>query len=206
MSDAVINRILAETAIPGMDIPEALSRMGNNPKLYMRIIHSFTTNMPSNLAEIATSGLTAATLTDYGIRVHGAKGSCYGIGANAVGDFAKRLEMAAKSEDLQTCLRSNDDFIAETRRLIVQLEALEAKVTALENPQEDKPQAIRPDLRKLDKLLSATQRFDIDEMGRLIDELTSKEYVQDGDMVQKIKSGFEAYDYQYIEEILIAYL
>lgn len=206
MSDMAIDQILAETQIDGLDIPDALARMGNSAKLYMRIIHSFTTNMPDNLSELATNSINAETLGDYAIRIHGAKGSCYGIGANKMGDIAKTLEMAAKAGDLQTCLDTNDSFVLGTETLINELEALEAKIEAAESSQGGKQQAEKPDTLKLAALLTATQNFDIDQMGSLVEELTSTEYAQGGDVVAKIKQSFDAFDYQAIEEAIASYL
>jgi len=205
MSSTAADQVLAGAAIPGLDIPEALARMGNNPKLYMRIIHSFVSNMPDNLESLATSSISADTLSDYAIRIHGAKGSCYGIGANAVGDLAKDLEMAAKAGDLDTCLRGNDTFILRTQELIRQLEALEASIEDLENSTGAKPQAHRPDAYKLRALLSATQEFDINEMGRLVEELVSVQYSVGSETVTKIKQAFDAFDYQTVEETIAAY-
>jgi len=200
----MIEQLLAETTIAGLDIPDAISRMGNNPKLYMRIIHSFTTNMPNNLVELATSSITADTLHDYAIRIHGAKGSCYGIGANAVGDVARDLEMAAKAGDLVTCQRDNDAFITGTQELLGKLEALEARVEELENSAGGKPQAEKPDALKLKALLAATQMFNIEEMSRLVEELSSIKYAQGDEMIAKIKTAFEAFDYQTVEETILA--
>lgn len=205
MSDSHIDQVLAQSAIAGLDINDALARMGNSGKLYMRIIHSFVINMPDNLADLATDTITADTLPDYAIRIHGAKGSCYGIGANAVGDKAKELEIAAKAGDLDHCLQHNDEFITSAEELIRSLEGLEAAVEAADDSgvatQADKPDAI-----KLAALLAATQSFDIDQMNQLVEELSSVQYAHDGELIEKIKESFAAFDYQTIEETIAAYL
>jgi len=206
MSSTAADKVLAEAAIPGLDIPEALARMGNNPKLYMRIIHSFVTNMPANLESLATSTITGDTLNDYAIKIHGAKGSCYGIGANAVGDIARDLEIAAKNGDLATCQRDNDNFILATQELLKELRALEARIEELENSAGGKNQAEKPDAQKLRALLAATQSFSITELGRLVEELTSMQYLQGSEAIMKIKTAFEAFDYQTIEETIAEYL
>ena len=203
MPDDTTAHILAETNILGLDIPDALARMGNNPKLYMRIIDSYINNMPGNLDDLATSTITAETLPDYAIRIHGAKGSCYGIGANAVGDRAKALEMASKAGDLNTCLQDNDSFIASVNELLEDLKDLKAKVEA---PEGSKAQEDKPSAAKLAALLTATQNFDIDQMGRLVEELSSVSYANDNAVVEKIKLSFDAFDYQAIEEAIAAYL
>ncbi|MDR2672046.1 MAG: hypothetical protein LBC35_01865 [Coriobacteriales bacterium] len=197
-----VDQVLANTQIAGLDIPEALARMGNSSKMYLRIIHSFITNMPNNLEELST--VTAETLNDYAIKVHGAKGSCYGIGANACGDKARALELASKAGDLDTVLRDNGAFLESVRSLVRELEKLEAAVADAENTGVDKTVAVRPDPITLSALLAATQAFDIDQMQGLIDELTAMDYQQDGDVITYIKERFEAFDYQAIEEKIVA--
>lgn len=204
MADSSIDQILAETNISGLDIPDALSRMGNSGKLYVRIIHSFVTNMPGNLEELATSGINAETLPDYAIKIHGAKGSCYGIGANVVGDLAKELEMAAKASNLEFCQQTNDSFIAQTEELLKELAALEDRIENSESA--GRAEVAKPDAGKLAELLSATQNFDIDRMGSLVEEITSKSYTQDADVISKIKAAFESFDYQQVEELIKAYI
>lgn len=205
MSDTAIDQVLAETSIDGLDISDALSRMGNSGKLYMRIIHSFVTNMPDNLKDMATEDINADTLSDYAIRIHGAKGSCYGIGANKVGDLAKALEMAAKAGELETCQNKNDEFLTGTRELIKELEALEARIEEAQSGN-DVMLVDKPDPAKLAALLAATQSFDIEQMNKLVEELTSVNYANDGAVINAIKAGFEAFDYQTIEETILAYL
>jgi HPt (histidine-containing phosphotransfer) domain-containing protein len=199
---AIIDRVLAETKIDGLDIPDALGRMGNSGKMYLRIVHSYTTNMPKALDELAA--VTLETLPDYAIKVHGAKGSCYGIGANACGDLAKALEMASKADDWQTVQRDNGAFVESVRELITQLEKLEADVEQAENAGVSKAVAASPDPLKLSALLVATQNFDLDQMQSLIDELLAVSYETGGDIVAYIKEHFEAFDYQAIEEKIIS--
>ena len=200
---AVADKILADTQIPGLDIAEAMGRLGNSSKLYMRIIHSFVTNMPHHLDEL--NAPSAETLGDYAIKVHGVKGSCYGIGANRCGNAAKGLEIAAKAGDLCKVLRDNGAFLVEARALLVELEKLEATVTAAEVAATSASLADSPDPVILQALLEATQDFDIEQMQKLIDELDSVSY-RGSDLVAFIKERFGEFDYQAIEDRINAIL
>ncbi|MCL2807997.1 MAG: hypothetical protein FWD27_07590 [Coriobacteriia bacterium] len=206
MPNTAIDQVLAETHISGLDIPGAVLRMGNNPKLYMRIIHSFVANMPGNLVDLATGSITMEALEHYGIKIHGAKGSCYGIGATAVGDLAKELEIAAKHGDIEYCMSNNEGFITSTLELIEELKALEERVEALETGATGKPQADKPDAAKLKSLLTATQEFNINAINELVEELNNTLYAQGGEVIAKIKEASDAYDYQTIEETITAFL
>ena len=201
---AVVEKILADTQIPGLQIAEAMGRLGDSASLYLRIIHSFVTNMPHHLSEL--SAPSAETLNDYAIKVHGVKGSCYGIGANCCGDAAKDLEMAAKAGDLDTVLRDNGALLNSLRALLVELEKLEATVAAAEGAESSSGLADSPDPAILQALLDATQAFDIEQMQKLIDELSSVNYRSGGDLVAYIQERFGAFDYQAIEDNINARL
>ncbi|MDR3135829.1 MAG: hypothetical protein LBU07_00065 [Coriobacteriales bacterium] len=193
-------RVLASACIPGLDIHDALTRMGNSTKIYMRVVHSFTQNMPANLE--ALESVSADTLADYAIRVHGVKGSCYGIGANSCGDAAKELEIASKDGNIDAVVRGNDGFLQLMRSLLLELGKLETEVAAAEADEEGgSPNlAQRPDPEKLAALLAATQSFDIDQMQTLLDELDAVRYQSGGDLIVYLKDRFAAFDYQAIED------
>ncbi len=204
-SMAKTESILAETTIDGLDIPDAMARMGNSAKLYLRIIHTFITKMPENLEGLTTESINADTLSDYAIKIHGAKGSCYGIGANEAGDIAKMLEMAAKAGDLDTCLRKNESFLLATRELIEKLTCLEARVKEAES-NDGRTQEARPDEVRLAALLAAAQAYDIDQMTKLVEELSNVSYTSGGEVVSQIKESLAAFDYQAIIDAITAYL
>jgi len=205
-NDSAIMAVLDGTSIEGLDIADALSRLNNSPSIFMRIIHSFTTNMPANLEELAAP--TAESLPDYAIKVHGAKGSLYGIGAKAAGDAAKALEMASKAGDLNTVLADNDAFIAQVQSLIARLEGLEATVRSATSSGAGATAAsdAAPDRAKLQALLSATQEYDMDAMAALIEELAAKSYAQGGEDIAYIKECYDAFAYDKIEQRLAAIL
>jgi HPt (histidine-containing phosphotransfer) domain-containing protein len=203
--EAQILAILDNADIEGLDINDALGRLNNNAGIFMRIIRSFIQNMPAMLSELTAP--TAAGLPDYSIKVHGAKGSLYGIGAVLAGDAAKDLEMASKAGDIDAVLAGNDAFIAAVEALIAKLVLLKERVEALDSEQTDnKNAAAAPDKELLRALLAATRNYDIDEMQLIIDSLAAKSYAQENDDIRFIKEKFESFDYDKIEQRLTAML
>ena len=196
MSD--INAILASTSISGLDISEALSRINHSGKIYMRIIHSFIQNMPQMLDDLST--VTDETLANYSIKVHGVKGSCYGIGATLCGDAAFVLEKASKVGDLEAVLRDNGSFIELTRALVRDLEELEAHVESMQAPAASS--AARPDPRKLARLLEATRYYNVEMMHKIIEELEGQSYVSGGEIVPWLRKQFDSFAYDKIIERL----
>ena len=193
--------ILADTRIEGLDISEALGRLNNSSKVYMRIIHSFAQNMPKLLDDLLE--VTEESLPNYAIRVHGIKGSCYGIGAVACGDAAFALEKASKAGDWITVARENDAFVASVKKLIEELVALEERV---ENGQAPVCAAAfgAPDAAKLAALLEATKNYSVETMFNIIEELEAQTYTSGGEIVPWLREQFDSFAYDNIIERLSA--
>jgi HPt (histidine-containing phosphotransfer) domain-containing protein len=199
--EATIKAVLDHTDIDGLDIADALSRLNNSAAIFMRIIRSFTLNTPTILADLANP--TAENLPDYAIKVHGCKGSLYGIGAQKAGDAAKALEMASKAGDLATVQRDNDAFIALVELLLERLRGLEAEVqVATATPETVATTAAAPDRAVLTRLLQATREYDMETMSQLIDQLSAQNYASGGSDIVYFKEQFEAFAYDRIEERL----
>ena len=109
----------AAAPIAGIDYAGGVKRMGNREAAYIRVLTSYSANMPTLLAKIR--GFTGQNLADYIITVHGIKGSSYGICADEVGKQAEALEMAGKSGDIETILAMNDGFILQTEKLVADI-------------------------------------------------------------------------------------
>ncbi|MDR2714877.1 MAG: hypothetical protein LBB42_05100 [Coriobacteriales bacterium] len=226
-----LDDILANTNIEGLNIPEALGRINNNSSIYMRIIHSFTQNMPDMLEEL--SKVTEADLPDYIIQVHGAKGSCYGIGATACGDAAFALEMASKAGDWETVARDNGAFIALSQELVEKLKELEACVeqaqsgagagaggvadggvagggsgaaggsgTEADAVSEAAATPAVLDTEKLAALLEATKDFDYEKMESLVEDLEKQRYANGDEIVPWLREQLDKFSYDTIIERL----
>jgi len=195
---AAIDDVLASTNIDGLDIPDALSRLNNLSKVYVRIIHSFTQNMPKMLDDLAT--VTEATLPDYTILVHGTKGSCYGIGANKCGDMAQELEHAGKAGDWAYVQQNNAAYIEAVKVLIAELIILEERLESLQAP--TGAAAASPDKAKLAKLLEATKNYDVETMFNIIEDLEKQKYTSGGEIVPWLRQQFDNFAYDAIVEKL----
>jgi len=195
---ATIDDVLAITNIDGLDIPDALSRLNNLSKVYVRILHSFTQNMPKMLDDLA--GVTEATLPDYAILVHGTKGSCYGIGATKCGDVAQDLETAAKAGDWAYVQQNNVAYLDAVKTLIDELIALEERIESLQAP--TGAAASSPDKGKLANLLEATRNYDVETMFRIIEDLESQSYASGGEIVSWLREQFDNFAYDKIVDKL----
>jgi len=102
--------------IPGMDAKKAIVLYGGDLAIYLNILRVYSNKMPATLDKIRN--VTAETLNDYVIIVHGVKGTSASVGALAVSKTAGKLETLAKAGDLDGVLASNGSFIREAEKNI----------------------------------------------------------------------------------------
>ena len=103
--------------IPGLDAEVCLELFNNNLDDYIKFISFFAETTLPKLESIETT-ITADSLHDYAVIVHGIKGSCVWIGAYEVGEKAEELEKAALGGNLDVVLEKNPSFVKETTLLI----------------------------------------------------------------------------------------
>jgi HPt (histidine-containing phosphotransfer) domain-containing protein len=194
-----VQKALNENPIEGVDYADGLARFGNQPAIYLRIIKSFIKNTPVSLTELAA--VTTDTLSDYAVRVHGLKGSCYGISATVIGDEAKALEIASKASDWETVQRDNPTVIARVNELIAQLQHLVDEAEQSANDEADqRPVLEAPDRDLVYKLLEATRNFDVDAMGQLIKDMDAARYRSDLHLVDNLREQLTNFRYDLIED------
>jgi HPt (histidine-containing phosphotransfer) domain-containing protein len=99
--DSSIDREKNHLVIPGIDVDAALSVFDGNIQVFLRILQVFVDDTPVQ-AEKLDGYLREQALQDYSVTVHGIKGSCLFVGANAAAEQALALEVASKNGDLKT--------------------------------------------------------------------------------------------------------
>jgi HPt (histidine-containing phosphotransfer) domain-containing protein len=194
-----IQKAFTDHPIEGVNYAEGLGRFGNQPAIYLRIIKSFIKNTPASLIELAQA--TPETLNDYAVRIHGLKGSCYGISAMTIGDEAKALEIASKASDWDTVQRDNPTIIARVEELIAQLQAVVDQAEQAEGADADqRPMADAPDRSLVRRLLEATQSFDVIAMEQAIKDMDALRYRSDSRLVEDLKEQLTNFRYDLIED------
>ena len=195
--------VFEKTNIEGVDFSDGIARFGGNPKLYIRIITTFVDNIGKHLDVLA--GLTLEGLEEYGIVVHGVKGSCYGISANKEGGMAKDLEIAAKQGDFDRVTAGNVIFINAVNELVVKLQAMLADIERRESEagREKRPM---PDKVLLAVMLQASRDFNVNGMQEALKGLEQYEYDSGGDLIKWLGEQVTAFGYDRIEERLASIL
>jgi signal transduction histidine kinase/DNA-binding NarL/FixJ family response regulator len=183
--------------IDGINFEEGIKKFNGNFDIYVGILKSFVENIPEKIADVSQP--SADNLSNYGITVHGIKGSCYGIGATNLGDKANILEKLAKENDLDKILNLNSQFIESANKLISDLKQF------IENNAAQKKtlkKLEKPDAKLLKALKISAENYDIEEMQKIVKELESFDYENGAELIEKISSAAVSFDYQTIIDVL----
>jgi len=207
--DQTQNTALVTYNIEGVDLAAGAAQFGGEEN-YLEIVKVFINDTPKLLENIqncldgfrimpAAAAVALESLKNYTITVHGIKGSCYGICATPVGDLAKELEMAAKEQNLGRILELNNEFIQATKKLVDELKVLFPQ-------KEEKPKLEKkaPDPATLQKLLDAAQKYNINTMLDVLDELDQYKYQENGDLLLQLRQATENYEYDEVIKLLNA--
>ncbi|MDR3332823.1 MAG: response regulator [Synergistaceae bacterium] len=164
--------------IYGLDMVSGISRFGDEA-VYLKVIRSYMTHTPSLLEELRT--VTAETLQNYAVIVHGIKGSSYGICAIKVGRMAEELEALAKKGDLETTVAKKDAFVQATEELLSDIGAMLEKMD--ESVMSRKERRAAPDAALIEKLLERCKHYDTTGMEEALEALEKYTYDSDGNLV-----------------------
>lgn len=105
------SRELGLPDIPGVDALAGLKYVQNDKETYLSLLESFVKSAEEHSDKLKTA-LECEDLKNYSISAHSLKSGAYYIGAGELGDFAKKMEFAAKENDV-ACIRENHEaFLA----------------------------------------------------------------------------------------------
>ena len=203
------NGILSAQKIEGVDLAAGVAQFGGEEN-YLEIVKVFVNDTPKLLENVqnfldrfrimpAAAAAALESLKNYTITVHGIKGSCYGICAAPVGDLAKELEMAAKSQNLGRVLELNNEFINATEKLVDEL-----KILLPQKDEKPKLEKKSPDPAVLQKLLKSAEAYNITEILTTLDELEQFQYQEKNDLVIELRDAADNYEYLELIKLLSA--
>ncbi|MDR2209571.1 MAG: hypothetical protein LBE22_11450, partial [Azoarcus sp.] len=162
--------------------------------VYLSIIRSYVDSTSTLINQICN--VTEETLADYAIRVHGIKGSSYGIKANEIGKQAEELEHAAKAGNFQLVSHKTPFFVENTQKLLSALSKLFKADTT------DKPCRDAPDETLLDQMEESAANFNIDELEETIKSLECFKYEAQAELVTWLREMVNHMDFLAITDRL----
>jgi len=102
--------------IPGINQGRIMDLYEGDMEIYLPVLRSYLSVIPDTLEEI--SKVSAETLQDYNIKVHGVKSTSDSIGAEEARKMALELEMLSKAGNLAEVQAKNGAFLQYIRDLL----------------------------------------------------------------------------------------
>jgi CheY-like chemotaxis protein len=182
--------LLADITINGMDKGRALKRFGCDEQVLLEVLRSYAKNTLLLLDDLEEY-LADNRLGEYGIAIHGIKGSSYSIFTNEVGKMAAALESAAKDGDIDTVRSHHDDFVKYARALIEDIK----RALAVVDDKTKKPLAPAPDTDLLIELRNACKKFDIGLVNTAMAKLESFRYESGDELIEWLRDRISDMDF-----------
>jgi signal transduction histidine kinase/CheY-like chemotaxis protein len=195
--------ILQTRHIPGLNIIEGLARCDDQEGVYLPLLGSWARHTGKVLEELGADQIS--NLQDYAIKIHGIKGSSYGICANKVGEIASELELAAKRGDLDFIRNTHPAFVVTASALIADILSLLGEYESMAGSVTKETRTC-PDPRVLKRIVDNCEGFKTGLIRKDIKLLERYAYERDGELVAFLKEQAENLEYDKIRERLSAYL
>jgi CheY-like chemotaxis protein len=196
--------------VEGVDFSAGIKRYASE-ETYIEVLRSYIRHTPELLRELR--GLVASfqnaafvestdAAREYAIKVHGLKGSTFGICAEDVAQAAAALEYAARQKDYQTVIERNTALLDSVEAL---LERLRGLFMELDQTEEKRKRQEEPSSTLLTKLLEASKQFDIMEMETVMEELERYDYDQGAELVAWLREQVDNLEYASVMNRLVAF-
>ncbi|MDR1854707.1 MAG: response regulator [Azoarcus sp.] len=198
-SSVQVKERLADGApnIAGVDFETGLARFGGDEDTYLSVLQSYMSNTARLIEQVRS--VTANTLADYAILVHGIKGASYGVEARAVGQQAEALEHAAKAGKFDFVCQNNQAFIEAVEKLLAEFAAFNASTGDAKG---DRERRAAPDETLLARMAEAAANFRIDTMEETLQELERYAYDAEADLVDWLREQINRMEFAAIGERL----
>ena len=183
--------------IPEIDIDTGLSHCGNQMDQYLEILAMTVPTGRKYLQHFKEQ--LDHDLDSFVINIHATKGMCYNIGAMSCGDFAKKLEMAGRQNQVEEILQWYPEFYQLFEALLDNIEE------ALKPLGISVPDATEKETPTMEHLLSqmkeAALGYDIPALDSILNQLKNLPK-KDEELLCKIENCVNAFDLEQLQEIL----
>jgi HAMP domain-containing protein/HPt (histidine-containing phosphotransfer) domain-containing protein len=155
----------AVRAIEGLDVDKGLFLSGGVEEQYADLLRISVKAFDDRVKKMQS--LYIDNLPGFAIEIHGIKGALYAIGADNLGDEAKKLEFAAKAENAAFCA---DTYPVFEEKLDAFTRLLAAAVKRREIPSLG-PGSIPKLIVSLGEAQEAARQYNLDQAGKIIASL-----------------------------------
>jgi HPt (histidine-containing phosphotransfer) domain-containing protein len=191
---------VTEIDIPGVDTKKGLSLYGGEMHIYLPLLRSYVSGTPGILDRLRN--VSSQTLSDYVIAVHGLKGTCASIGAQAVREAAMNLETMSRAGNIDKVLLQNDKLIQDAQTVVANIKAWLDQYDA----RNAKPRLKAPDREVLARLRRSCENYDMIGTDQAMTELASADYEEDADLIAWLKEKIDISEFAEAAERLRGYM
>jgi CheY-like chemotaxis protein len=195
-----MQQLITATSIEGMDLERGIMRFGGNGTTYANVLRSYVQS--TNLVLAKLDKVSESSIAEYAIDIHGLKSASQGVGAYLVGSLAEALEVAAKARDMSYVSSNMQEFIYTTKEL---LQAIEQLLQRFDQDQ-SKPHKAKPETTLIEELLEACQKYQMDRVDEIIQEIESFSYDSDAQLVAWLGERVQRMDFAEIAKRLEEWL
>lgn len=190
LSDSPVKDLLEPE---GVDTLAGLENIGFDTDMYLQSLRLLRDKIPQTV-QLLTELLEQQNMREFRIHVHGLKGSLSSIGAAALSDHAKRLELAASEDDVNCCRTLLQHFTVKLRQFREKLDE------ALPDAEKIAGGEAAFDAARLEsglqKLCSALEGFNYEAVTEELHSLLSMDYgPEKSKSISQVKLLIDSFDY-----------
>jgi signal transduction histidine kinase/DNA-binding NarL/FixJ family response regulator/HPt (histidine-containing phosphotransfer) domain-containing protein len=152
--------------IDGVDVAQGASRIGGSVSAYIGALRIYCLDVERYLPFLRE--FSGNELPSFITQVHGLKSASANVGAAALAETAAILEQAGKDGDIELIQSRLNEFVGDLARLVEKIR------TALGTQAPSQEDAEPIDAAILEQLAAALEALDIDEVDRLIEEISAR--------------------------------
>jgi signal transduction histidine kinase/DNA-binding NarL/FixJ family response regulator len=192
--------LLEGYTIPGLDLAAGAARYEPEEE-YIKILKTYMIQGEELVDRV--QDVSAESLREYAVTMHGFRGASCSLGADAIGKAAYELEAAAKAGDLETIHAKTPAFLNMLRVLLGDIRKLLEQADSAVQSKPREP-AAAPDPALLEKLLDASVHYRITVMEEIISSLENYDYETGGPLVRWLREQTDTLEYGAIQDTLTA--
>lgn len=197
------NDFMKQLQACGLDVNSSITLLGGNVATYKSLVEIFISRAHRNKMKLLEL-FNSKDWHEFRVMVHGYKSSFYNIGAKALSEEARKLEVAAIKENYNYIKSYFSEFIVNMEKLEKQL----SQLFITNQLTEDKPKATDENRAllagKLDEIETFIESLENETADDLLQELVEVSYGKEVDiLLSEIKNALRSFDYDTVSELVV---
>jgi len=186
-------------SLDGIEVEEALDRIGGDEALYRRLLDKFAQGHRDAVSNI-DAAVAAGDLVAVRAAAHALRGVAANIGASDLAELAEAVETAARDGDATAARRGMDDLAAEHARVMGSIDAIEN--TTIDSVRPHSPSSGASCLDTLVVLAGLFADYDASALDHLDELLACSDDEVHRDDLERLRKRVARYDFDGATDLL----